>query len=245
MNDLLTKDFIPQPLFQKMFIWVTVLLLFFILYNGFQEVSSFHHLFADDDGFSESTTDDFEIGFLTLSRVNHQQGNSSASSRIVTVTGLTHRAPHHVMSEEIEHAGSVGTLPGIFSHPSYLITTANEAFWKQQFYFLLLFYFGGFVLIGCLFILIAYDLYRQKQKIFTKKMQNIFYGLFALFMGGYYLHAIIYGRMIHYLNTNHVLGESLTAGISQEMLTISIFLILIIVLFERAIPIQSEQDLTV
>ena len=245
MNGLLTKDFIPQPLFQKMFIGIAVLLLLFILYNGFQEVSTFNPLFAGDDEFSESTTDDFEIGFLTLSRVNHQQDNSSASSRIVTVTGLTHRTPHLVMSAEIEQAGSVGTLPGLFSHPSYLITTANEAFWKQQFYFLLLFYFGGFVLIGCLFIVIAYDLYRQKQRIFTKKMQNIVYGLFALFMGGYILHAVIYGRMIHYLNTNHALGESLTAGVSQEMFTISIFLFLIIVLFERAIPIQSEQDLTV
>lgn len=70
-------------------------------------------------------------------------------------------------------------------------------------------------------------------------------GLFFLIFAGFIIKAVLYGRMIHFLNNEYYLSESLTGGISQEFVFLSVAFLFIIIFLERAVPLQKEQDLTV
>ena len=69
--------------------------------------------------------------------------------------------------------------------------------------------------------------------------------MFWLIFTGGVIKALLYGRMAHFLNSEYYLGESLTAGISNEYVLLLVVFLWIIVFLERAVPMQKEQELTI
>ncbi|MDZ7808436.1 MAG: hypothetical protein U5K71_15190 [Gracilimonas sp.] len=163
----------------------------------------------------------------------------------ISVTDLSYRPLNYKSTEILSMASENTKILGLLSHPSFLVKEADLPFWKSQFQLIIGFtVFGWLILIGFL-IGMAITITRQQQKLFTREIYHWVLGLYFLIFAGFLAHPILYGRMIHFLNTEFYFGEPLTSGISVEpVLGLGILLFLIIFL-EKAIPMQNEQDLTV
>jgi len=242
-KNYLTGDLIPKSVFKKMFIGFLSLTVLLIMYNGYNEVQNFLSVF-DEFTIEEQQRVTYEIGYLQITKINEGTANGQKSNRFVTIKGLSYPATTNEQLREIGESGN-RLIPALVSHPSFIVTDRNEPFWKSQFYWLLFLYGAGPVIAGVLFAGLAVLMVKQKERLFTKEIKYGIHAFFWLIMGGFFLNGILFGWMIHFLNNNYGLGERLTAGISNELLTLATAILFLIVFIERAIPIQEEQDLTV
>jgi hypothetical protein len=242
-KNYLTVDLIPKTGFQKILIGFLTLTALLIIYNGYNEFQKFPTVF-DEFTIEEQQRVTYEIGYLQITKISDVSANGQKLTRFVTIMGLSYPATTNEQLREIGESSN-RLMPGLISHPSFLVTGTNESFWKSQFYWLLFLYGAGPVIAGLLFVGFAVLMFKQKERLFTKEIKNGIHAFFWLIMGGFFLNGILFGRMIHFLNNNHGLGEKLTAGISNELITLATAILILIVFIERAIPIQEEQDLTV
>jgi len=242
-KNYLTKDLIPKTVFQKLFIGFISLTVLLIIYNGYNEFQNFLSVF-NEFTIEEKQRVTYEIGYLQITKINEVKANGQKSNRFVTIKGLSYPASTNEQLREI--GGSDNRfITGLVSHPSFKVTDTNESFWKSQFYWLIFLYGAGTSIASLLFAGLAVLMVKQKERLFTKEIKHGIHAFFWLIMGGFILKGILFGRMIHFLNNNYGLGEKLTAGISNELLTLATAILILIVFIERAIPIQEEQDLTV
>lgn len=214
-----------------------------MIYEGYTEIQTFSSVF-DEYTIEEQQRLTYEIGYLQITKINGITANGHESNRFVTIKGLRYPTTINEQLREIEESAN-GFIPGLVSHPSFMVTNTNESLWKSQFYWLLFIYSAGSSIASLLFVWLAILLVKQRERLITKEIKFGIYAFFWLIMGGYILNGILFGRMIHFLNNNYDLGEKLTAGISNELLTLATAILVLIVFIERAIPIQQEQDLTV
>ena len=245
MNDknYLTGDLIPKPIFQTIVLGFLVITMILIAFNGYREYQATSKFFEDESTESQSSV--YEIGYLHITKVNHSADNNRKTRQYVTITGLSYPISEYAELSEVQMESNGLLMPGLVSHPSFVVTDENKSFWKSQFYWVLAYHSGGYLLL-CMLIFAATLLrFRQGQKLFTKELKYAVYAFYGLIMAGYFLYAVIFGRMIHFLNQSTALNESLTAGISPELLNVGVVLLILIVLIEQAIPIQEEQNLTV
>lgn len=240
----LQNNFMKEKNFQRLVLLMLCAVAFFILWQGIKEIQNFQNTFDSSAPVAKST-DTFEIDNLILSKASVNQNGQQRIARYITVADLSY-PPSKKKEEKIIRAGNTSTkMMGLMGHPSFLITGNQENFWKSQFYLSFGYHYGGLLLLNILFIILLKTNFRQGKKLFTTQIKYLFSGIFFLLITGYFLGAILYGRMIHFLNENFYLGESLTGGLSTELLGISIAVIFVILLLERAVPMQKEQDLTV
>ncbi len=242
-KNYLTEDLIPKSVFQKILIGGLMLMTAFIIYSSYQEFQSFKTIFEDEKIDLEIGT--YEIGYLRVTKLNVTEEESPVSRRFITVIGLSYPTTIDEQIEKIQHNSDKVKLSGLVSHPSFLISDENESFWKSQFYWIMFLFGAGPTLASLLFVVFTVLMVKQKEKLFTKEIKYGIHTFFWLIMGGLVFNSILFGRMIYFLNNNYGLGEKLTAGISNELLTLATALLVLIVFIERAIPIQEEQDLTV
>lgn len=242
-KNYLEGDFIPKSVFQTIVLGFLEFAMILIAYNGYQKYQAINGFFESE--VSDNQQSVYEIGYLNVTKVNYSANYDQRSRFYVTITGLSYPINdfEKISEDQLEANGIL--MPGLVSHPSFMVTDENKSFWKSQFNWVLAYHAGGYLLL-CLLIFAATLLrFRQGQKLFTKELKYAVYAFFGLIMAGYFLYAVIFGRMIYFLNQSTRLNESLTAGISPELLNVAVVILILIVLVEQAIPIQNEQDLTV
>lgn len=187
----------------------------------------------------------FEIGNLKLTKASIPLGNSKKTVVYVTTKELTYLASTPEQIQTISTNYGFSKMTGLESYLSFVVLDKHKAFWSSQFYLEILFkYVGLTVFMGLLFLFVEIN-FRQGKKLFTKEVKWIIYGLIFSIYGAYFLGAFLYGRMIHFLNKEFYLVESLTGGLSQELLILATVLLFLIIFVEKGIPIQNDQDLTV
>ena len=242
-KNYLTGDLIPKPIFQTIVLGFLVIVMILIAFNGYQKYQDINQYFEDES--TENQPLVYEIGYLHIAKVNHSADNNRKTRQYVTITGLSYPISEYEELSEDQMESNGLLIPGLVSHPSFVVTDENKSFWKSQFYWVLTYHTGGSLLLFMLIFAAALLRFRQGQKLFTKELKYAVYAFYGLIMAGYFLYAIIFGRMIYFLNQSTALNESLTAGISPELLNVGVVLLILIVLIEQAIPIQEEQNLTV
>jgi len=236
----LQKDLIPKKHFQKLLVGFMCFTAIFIIWSGIDELNSFHSVF-DADEVKAGETLNYTMEPLSFTKVNLD----GTTYTYISVTDLSYRPLNHKATEILSSALENTKALGLLSHPSFLVKEADLPFWKSQFQLTIgLTVFGWVIFIGFL-IGMSITITRQQQKLFTREIYHWVLGLYFLIFAGFLVHPILYGRMIHFLNTEFYLGEPLTSGISPEpMLGLGVLLFLVIFL-EKAVPMQNEQDLTV
>ncbi len=187
---------------------------------------------------------DYEIGHLKLNKVKASTDTEEAYV-YVTYKGISYLAPQENQTEELSTNFGFTKMTGLESYPSFLVIEKHKAFWKSQFYLEILFRYAGFAVIFITMLVFSELNFKQNNKLFTKEVKwglgGFMFVIYGAYFGGYFL----YGRMILFLNKEFYLGESIVGGGSQELLFMGTILLFLFIVFERAIPIQKEQDLTV
>jgi hypothetical protein len=236
----LQKDFIPKERFQKLMITIMCLIGALIIWSGIQELNTFHSVF-NADNVTEGEALNYTMEPLSITKVNL----NDTIFTYVSVTDLSYRSSHLKSAEILSSATDNTKMLGLLSHPSFLVNNSDSSFWQSQFYLQIgLNVLGWLILVGFL-LGVSITNIRQEQKLFTQEIYRWVFALYFLVFAGFLAHPILYGRMIHFLNTEYYLGEPLTSGISQEPLWALMILFFVIIFLQRAIPIQNEQDLTV
>ncbi|WP_185957252.1 hypothetical protein [Gracilimonas mengyeensis] len=218
---------------------MTILALFMI-WTGVHEIRQFHSVLQEAPAEVESQNT-FEVGPLMLTKTSA----GDDLYRYVTVTDLKHTPSPTKADEMLTTANSDRKVLGLVSSPSFKLSKEHLGFWKSQFYLELGLRVGGWLMILLFFIGMTITNFRQKKKLFTPAIYRWFLGLYFFTFAGFLAKAILYGRLMYFLNHEFYLQESLTAGISTNMaLGLALFFFLILFL-QKAIPMQKEQDLTV
>jgi len=237
------SNFIKENHFRWLVLGLMGSLVLFTIWAGIKELQTFQSVW--DDSFpAEKQTNSYEIGNLTLTKTSIDTSGQSQTVRYVTVKDLHYTPSKEQRTNVLKTNKGLTKIMGLMGHPSFLINN-DEGFWKSQFYLEWGFRFGGWLIIGSLLIVITEINFRQNKKLFTKEIKQLFFGMFWLIFTGGLIKALLYGRMIHFLNNEYYLGKSLTGGISNEFVWLSVIFLWIILIFERTIPMQKEQDLTI
>lgn len=236
----LQKDIIPQEHFQKLMIAITFVFPILITWNGINELKEFNSVF-NAEKVKAGETLNYTMEPLSITKINLDE----TTHIYVSVTDLAYRPPNPKTQEILTSALENTKTHGLLSHPSFLVKKSDLAFWQSQFHLLIgLNVFGWFIIISFL-IGISITNIKQEQKLFTKELYRWALALYFLIFAGFLAHPILYGRMIHFLNTEFYLGEKLTSGISPEPLLVLGILFFVIIFLQKGIPIQNDQDLTV
>mgnify|MGYP003677148343 CR=1 FL=1 len=236
----LQKDIIPKEKFQKLIIAIMLAFPILIVWDGINELKEFNSVF-NAEKIKSGETLNYTMEPLSITKINLDD----TTYTYVSVTDLSYRPPNHKTAEILSSAPYYTKTLGLLSHPSFIVKTSDLTFWRTQFRLLIgLNVFGWLILISFL-IGMSITNFRQEQKLFTKELYRWVFALYFLIFAGFLAHPILYGRMIHFLNSEFYLGEQLTSGISQEPLFALGILFFVIVLIQKAIPIQNDQDLTV
>lgn len=236
----LQKDIIPKDHFQKLLIAFMCLLPVFIIWAGIEELNEFNSVFNANE-VKAGETINYTMDPLSITKSNL----TDSTYTYVSVTDLSYRPPNSNTTEILNSAQKNTKMLGLLSHPSFIVKKSDLSFWRSQFYLQIgLNILGPLILIGFL-LGMTITIFKQQQKLFTKEIYRWVLGLYFLIFAGFLAHPILYGRMIHFLNTEFYLGEKLTSGISPEPLIGLGILFFVIVFLQRAIPMQNEQDLTV
>lgn len=193
----------------------------------------------------EGIENKFEIKKLKLTKTTIPSGNGEKTVLFVTTKELSYLASKSQQLEIISTNYGFAKMSGLESPPSFLVLDKYKTFWKSQFYFEIIFRYGGLTFFfGLIFLLVELN-FNQGKKLFTKEVKRVIYGLIFSIYGAFFLEAFLYGRMINFLNKEFYLGESLTGGFSQELLILATALLFLTIFIEKGVPIQNDQDLTV
>ena len=236
----LQKDIIPKEKFQKMMVFILCLFPIIFIWTGIKELTDINTIFqADDIEAGEVVT--YTLEPLHLTKI-HLDGTVYT---YVSVTDLSYRPPNSKATDILSSAPEYTKVLGLLSHPSFMVKASHLDFWKAQFYLQIALKFLGWILFVGFLIGISITNIKQQQKLFTREIYRWVLGLYFLIFAGFIAYPILYGRMIHFLNTEYNLGEPLTSGIATKPLLGLGILFFVIIFLQRAIPIQNEQDLTV
>ncbi len=236
----LQNDFIPKERFQKMMALLMCLLPVILIWSGLEELNKLHATF-EAEIIEAGEVINYTLEPLSITKVNVD----NTIYTYVSVTDLSYRPSDTQISDLLSSANKHIKTLGLLSHPSFIVEDSDIAFWKSQFYLQIgLDFLGWFLFIGVLIGLSVTNVLQQ-QKLFTTEVYRWVLGLYFLIFAGFIAHPILYGRMIHFLNSEYFLGESLTSGFEQGPLIVLGILFFLIIFLQRAIPIQNEQDLTV
>lgn len=236
----LQKDIIPQEHFQKLMIAIMFVFPILIAWNGVNELKEFNSVFNANE-IKAGETLNYTMEPLSITKINLDD----TIYTYVSVTDLTYQPSNSKAKEILSSVPGYSKILGLLSHPSFLVKKSDLTFWRSQFHLLIgLNVFGWFILISFL-IGISITNIKQEQKLFTKELYRWALALYFLIFAGFLAHPILYGRMIHFLNTEFYLGEKLTSGISPEPLLVLGILFFVIIFLQKGIPIQNDQDLTV
>lgn len=237
------SDIIKEKNFRRLVFLIMSSFTVLIVWAGISELQDFNTVWNNSvpaNG-QKSTT---EIGNLRLTKMAIEKEGKQHTVHYITVQDLTY-GPNLKKAENIISNRQARTkIMGLKGHPSFL-AGKDEGFWKSQFYLQLAFAFGGWLAISIFFIVVTGINFKQQKKLFTETIKKLFTSLFFLIFAGFIAKAVLYGRIIHFLNNNYYLGESLTGGISLAMVWVMAALFFIIIFLERAVPMQKEQDLTI
>jgi hypothetical protein len=237
------SNFMKENHFRWLVLGLMSWLVLFLIWGGISELQSFHSVF-DDSPQANEKINSFDIGDLALTKTSINTNGESKNVRYVTVKDLNYNPSHKEGSDILKENNGNTIMMGLMGHPSFLVK-ADKEFWKSQFYLEWGFRFGGWLILIIFLIVITEVNFQQNKKLFTTKIKRLFSGLFFLIFAGFIIKAVLYGRMILFLNNNYYLGEPLTGGVSNEYVFLLAVFLWIIVFFERAVPMQKEQDLTI
>jgi hypothetical protein len=237
------SNFMKEHTFRWLVLGLMGSFVLFTIGAGISQLQSIHSVFEDSLPAGQQTAS-IEIGGLTLTKASIDTSEQSQTVQYVTVKDLNYTPSKEERTKILKSNRGLTRMTGLMGHPSFLVNKDNQ-FWKSQFYLEWGFQFGGLLVLGVLLIVITEINFRQNKKLFTKEIKRLFFGLFFLIFTGLVIEAVLYGRVMHFLNNQYYLGESLTGGISTEYVFLLAVFFWIITFFERAVPMQQEQDLTV
>ncbi|NGP87499.1 DUF2975 domain-containing protein [Fodinibius halophilus] len=239
----LQSNIIKESNFRWLVLSILALMVLFYIYLGINSIQTFHRVYDNSPPSAQTAT--YEIGDLTLSKTTVVQQDTKRTVRYITTDDLSYTPSQKKTANILQAQTGLTKIMGLSGNPSFLVTEEHESFWKSQFYYQIAFYFGGFLIFALFLIGVTEINFRQEKKLFTKEIKRFFGGIYALFITAFFIKAVLYGRMVHFLNNEYYLGESLTGGVSSSLLSIAVALLFIFLFLERAIKLQKEQDLTI
>ena len=236
----LKKDIIPRIWFYRLIKLIASGGIIYLIWSATTTVDEYNTFFED-----ESTVERFEFDGLSFHRQTILRGEEEELVRYVTVSDLSYEAAEEVRQSILESNFGDTKMIGLQSAPSFFIQKEQRAFWQQFIYQKIFLFFGGLAALMGLLIVWADLNFKQESKLFTKEVKYLIYITFF----GVYAYALLdtfmYGKMIHFLNKEFSLGESLVGGSLTEMTFLGVALLILAGAIQKAIPIQKEQELTV
>ena len=236
----LTKDIIPRIWFYRLMKLFASTSIIYFIWQATSTVDEYNAFFDD-----ESTVERFEFDELTFQRETILRGEEEQLVRYITVSNLSYEPEDEIRQEILQSNFGYTKITGLQSAPSFIIRKEQRSFWQKFMYQKIFLFFGGLAaFMGMVIVWVDLN-YKQEAKLFTKEIKYLIYGTFFGVYAFTFIDAFMYGRMIHFLNKEFYLGESLIGGAFTEMTFIGAALLILVIAIEKAIPIQQEQDLTV
>lgn len=236
----LKKDIIPRIWFYRLMKLFASACIVYFIWQATSTVDDYNAFFED-----ESTVERFEFDGLSFHRQTISRGEEEQLVRYVTVSDLSYEAAEQVRQSILESNFGDTKMIGLQSAPSFLIRKEQRAFWQQFIYQKIFLFFGGLAALMGLLIVWADLNFKQESKLFTKEVKYLIYITFFGMYAFTFIDSFMFGKMIHFLNKEFYLGESLIGGSITEMTFIGAALLILVIAIEKAIPIQQEQELTV
>lgn len=228
------------------------ILTLWIGYIGITQYQTVNQLLNPQRITAKGTADNsLEIGNLKITKVRvqdlEQSSRQSYWHTYISVTNLDRQTPSPKLDNTLlglTNREQNRAIYGLQGHPSFLVSQQDLSFWRSQFYLQLLFYYGGLVIIGILYMLYYEINYRKDNKLFIPAIKNVILSLSFLFSGGGILKWGLDFRLFNFLNDQFYLGEP-SPPINTTMIYLGVALLFMGIIMQRAIKLQQEQDLTI
>ncbi|GEM_PF-1470890 len=221
-------------------------------YLGFNQYQSVNKVLDAQTLTSEKPKiQSLKIGSLSITKTTIQNINKPEhpvyGNTYVSVTNLDQKTPSAQIDNmllTLSERQQQRTIYGLRGFPSFLVFQDDLSFWRSQFYLQILFYYGGFVIIGILFMLFYEINYRKNNKLFVPAIKNVILSLSILFSGGAILKWGLDFRLFNFLNNQFYLGEP-SPPIDNNLVLLGGILLFTAIILKRAVALQNEQDLTI
>ena len=221
-----------------------------ILWQGIDEMGKVEAFTSALKSGSEAAlgNKEYEIGTLKIANVKAQDINDSNSApewkMYVSVLNLDQQTPRPLRDNILlAPSNQERKMYGLEGHPSFVLNKSDTTFWKWQFYLQILFYTGGYLIMGILFIIFNEMKFRNK-KLFITPIKNIILSFALLFLFGIFIKWSIDWRLFNFLNDHYYLGENMPP-LSNTLLYIGTPTFIFALYLEQAVHLQKEQDLTI
>lgn len=243
MNIQDIKDWMVRA--ETYLLWVMILgslgLSLFFIWEGVDRYQAFNQILQNEP--IEEVESEIELLNLKFTKIRPEQ--NSAIYQYVTLKNLSENAPLDDRISKLEQASDSNPIDNLVGFQSFLLEEKHNNFWKTQFIFLLILYYGGWSLACLFFGIFGYLNLKQDDKLLTKEIKRLIESAFFLFLMGSLGYEFLNSRTINFLNEQFNLSESTGIMSSTELNWVLMALLLAYALIAKAVPVQEEQDLTV